>query len=159
MPGMNLRPATLVLVILLGVAACSGRGGPPKRINPPAASLQEIAVQADGSWLLQLRVQSYSTFGQVFHSIDLDLVLDGAPVGRLQPTATPREIPGRAADVFRISLQPDPLAVRALERFAAAGSRSLVWTMTGSMTVDGRVYRNEFEGRLSPVPGLSDTYR
>ncbi len=160
MPSMSPRIVSLIfaIVLSLALAACAG-GGPPKRVNPPNARVQEIAVQADGSWRVLLRVQSFSTFSQSFQRIDLELLVDGARVGRLQPTAVPRDIPGASAEVFRLQLQPGPEAVDALARFAAAGSRSLVWTMSGSITVDGRHYRNDYEGRLSPVPGLSNTFR
>jgi hypothetical protein len=152
---MITRAAILLLALLL--AACAG-GGPPKRVNPPAASLQEIAVQADGSWRVLLRVQSFSTFGQSFQNIELDLVVDGARAGMLRPE-TPREVPGRAAEVFHVLLVPEADAARELKRFDESGRPSFIWNLSGRITVDGRHYRNDFEGRLSRVPGLPNTYR
>jgi hypothetical protein len=149
---------TLVVVLALSLAACASRGGPPKRIHPPAASIQEVAVQADGSWRVLLRVQSFSTVGTDFQRIDLALVIDDVPAGRLDYGGA-RTIPGQAAEVFRLSLVPEADAAAALAAFSESGRGSLVWSLSGVITVDGRNFRNRFEGRLSPVPGLTDTYR
>jgi predicted small lipoprotein YifL len=153
---MNLR-IPLILALLLVLVAC-GRGGPPKRIHPPAAAVQELAVQPDGTWRLSLRLQSFSTVGTEFQAFDLELAIDGEPAGRLQ-NAEPRTVPGQSAEVYRLTLDPEPGAARALTRLAESGRPSFPWTLRGNITVAGRVHRNEFQGRLSPVPGLADTYR
>ncbi|HRQ65464.1 MAG TPA: hypothetical protein PKZ76_11505 [Xanthomonadaceae bacterium] len=153
---MSLRTAFVVFAILL-LAACAG-SGPPKRIHPPGASIQEITVQADGSWRVLLRVHSFSTVATRFQNIALDLALDGASAGRLSYDDA-RDVPGQSAEIFRLRLVPAAEAVDALAAFKASGRRSLAWTLHGGITVDGRTYRNEYAGRLSPAPGLTDTYR
>jgi hypothetical protein len=153
-----MNPRILLILALLPVLAACGRGGPPKRIHPPAATVQELAVQPDGTWRLLLRLQSFSTVGTEFQAFDLELAVDGESAGRLQ-SADPRTVPGQSAEVFRLTLDPEPGAAGALRRLAEAGRPSFAWTLRGSITVAGRVHRNEFQGRLSPVPGLADTYR
>jgi hypothetical protein len=156
MQSMTMRIAIPIVAILL-LAACAG-GGPPKRIHPPGASIQEIAVQADGSWRVLLRLHSFSTVATSFQNIALDLALDGASAGRLGYDIA-RDVPGQSAEIFRLRLVPTAEAVDALAALKASGRSSLAWTLQGAITVDGRTYRNEFSGRLSPAPGLTDTYR
>ena len=44
-----------IAMLALTLASCGG-GGMVKRINPPAASVQQLRVADDGSWSLVLRI-------------------------------------------------------------------------------------------------------
>ena len=66
----------LALLLCLLLAACAS--GPPKRIYPPQARVQELQQQADGSISLQLRVQNFSTIAMRFSRLQLQLVLGDA---------------------------------------------------------------------------------
>ena len=51
----NVKILALLLLVAL-LAACAG--GPPKRIFPPQASLQELRVQPDGQWAASIRIHA-----------------------------------------------------------------------------------------------------
>ncbi len=73
---------TFVLASLALLAACGG-GKPVRRINPPALSIQQLAVQADGRWLLELRVQNFSTVPMRFDTFEAGLEIEGANAGAI----------------------------------------------------------------------------
>ena len=67
-----------VLCATLSLAACGS--GPAKRVSAPTASVQELAVQADGSWRLLVRVQNFSNVSMTF-----DLLEAGSTASRSAP--------------------------------------------------------------------------
>src|SRR6478752_4249413 len=110
----------LVLVCLSLLAACGG-GKPIRRINPPTLSIQQLAVQADGRWLLELRVQNFSTVPMRFDTLEAGLEVEGTNVGAifLRPAI---EIPGQSADVVEATLSPGRDAATRLAEAARDGS-------------------------------------
>ncbi|MDW8479081.1 MAG: hypothetical protein RML12_03570 [Xanthomonadales bacterium] len=77
--------------------------------------------------------------------------LDGRPLGRIE-SAEAREIPPRSVELYRFSL-PAPA------RPARDESASRRWRLLGTITVEGRRFPLEAEGRLDPVPGRPRLYR
>lgn len=151
----------LLLLAAVLVAACSS--GPVRRISEPAASIQQLQVNADGSWNVQLRLQNYSSIGMRFERLRLELVADGQPAGTLE-AAPELEIAGESAEVFEVAVTPDP-AARMLLADVLASSRSLAYGLNGEIGAapsdrgKARDYRISRNGRLSPVPGLPGVLR
>jgi len=147
-----------VLVAVTLLAACAA-GGPPTRIWPPQASVQELAVRDDGSWQIGVRLQNYSNVAMTFDQATLDLAIAGQPAGQLALTPRLRIGPG-STEVVTLRLPPD---------FDAAGrvadalqTRSgLRYRLQGQIVTSdpsGR-HATEFESVLTPVPGLPGVLR
>ena len=147
---MALRNPALALFCAVVLLACGG--GPVKRISPPTASVQQLALQADGNWRLLLRVQNFSNVEMTFSNLEATLEVDGRSVGELN-LGMNLDIPGSSADVVETTFKP------------AAGSSlpksDFVYFLYGiicSSELDGK-YKFERNSRLSPAPGLADTWR
>lgn len=159
---LRLRTARLMAIhlttaiLLAALASCSS--APPKRINPPVASVQQLATQADGSWQLTLRVQNFSNVTMRFDTIEAALTLDAAAAGQIYGQVG-LDIPGNAADTASFRLVPTAAARSAL---ASARTRGFDYRLTGAINVTEPTQKRFdflFDSRLSPVPGMADTYR
>jgi len=147
---MLLRHACLVM-LLGGLLAACGSGGPPRKVHPSTASIQQLAVQADGSWKLTLRIQNYSTFSMHFSRIDAGLSIDGKELGRLE--ATPDiDIVGNNGDIVDALFKPT-----AKVTFGTDIGYALKGTIETSEPKES--FKFETASRLTPVPGVPDTYR
>jgi hypothetical protein len=133
--------------LLAALAAC----GPVKRINPPAASVQRLALAPGGQLVLELRVQNHSDLTTRVARFDGEISLDGrAP----QAIAVPidLDVPAHAAEVVSTTLAPGD---------AIATDRSLPYRLLGRITTDEPrgSYEVEHESMLSPVPGRPGEFR
>ena len=147
---MLLRRAFLVMLLTGQLAAC-GSGGPPRKVHPSTASIQQLAVQPDGSWKLALRIQNYSTFPMRYSRIDAGLSIDGKEVGRLE--ATPDiDILGNNGDVIEATFRPNA---------KAAFGTDIAYALKGTIETSEPKESFTFEtaSRLTPVPGVPNTYR
>jgi hypothetical protein len=157
---MKLSPLVrfaFVLVSLTLLAACGG-GKPVRRINPPALSIQQLTVQADGRWLLELRVQNFSTVAMRFDTFEAGLEIEGANAGAIY-VRPQLEIPGQSADVIEATLAPSRDAAA---KFAeAARSGSIGYQLRGGIETGepAKKFPLSQSSRLSPVPGRPNTYR
>jgi hypothetical protein len=137
----------LALAILL--AACGG--GPVRKVHPSTASIQQLAVQPDGSWRLLLRIQNYSTFSMHFTRIQAALTIDGKDVGTFD-AAPEIDIVGSSGDVVEVAFRPS-MGVRF--------GTEIAYALKG--TIDTRDpdenFKFETASRLTPVPGVADTWR
>ncbi|MDE2498217.1 MAG: hypothetical protein KGK35_10340, partial [Xanthomonadaceae bacterium] len=106
-PSHTLSRALLVLGLAgttLALAGCFGAG---TKLQPPAASIQQLTVNSDGTWSAVVRFQNYSyDTGMHVYSIDAALTLDGRPAGHvaLSPAL---DIPAMDADIATASFKPD----------------------------------------------------
>lgn len=150
----------LLLVLACLLAACASSGG--KRVSTPAASIQQLEIDARGQWQLQLRLQNYSSLAMRFDKVSLALEVAGQKAGQLD--AEPAlSISPESADVIRIVLVPDA-AARLEAADALAGGRSLAYRLQGQMTATPengkpRVFEIRRESALSPAPGLPGILR
>ena len=146
---MKLR--NLVPIILASILLASCGGGLVKRVSPPTASVQELSVRADGSWHLLVRVQNYSNVPMTFSALDAELEIADRAVGKIT-LPFKMDIPGESADVFETNLTP------------AAGARpagEFAYRLHGTITSSDPKgdFKFERKSRLSPAPGLPDTWR
>ena len=147
--------------LLLILAACSS--GPPRRVSPPAASIQQLTVNADGSWKVELRLQNYSSIPMRFDSVDLAIGVGEQPAGRLRG-APAISIGPESADVVALPFTPDGAAARIIVADALSGRRVLAYTLQGSITAvpedaKSRSFDIDARNTLSPAPGLDGVLR
>lgn len=153
---------TLVLLVLLALLALlAGCGsGEVRRIFPAQASIQQLEVEADGSWTLQVRMQNFSTVSMAFERVEATLRVGEVEAGRL--SIAPGMSIGRfAADVVEARLVPSAgasdVVVAALTRRGSVRYRLEGRINTGEP--DRRDFPFEFDSLLNPVPGLEGTLR
>ncbi len=147
---MKLR--TLVPIILASILLASCGGGLVKRVSPPTASVQELSIRADGSWHLLIRVQNFSNIPMTFSAIDAELEIADRAVGKIT-LPFKMDIPGESADVFETNLTPLGGNRPGSGEFAYR----LHGTISSSEPKDD--FKFERKSRLSPAPGLTDTWR
>lgn len=158
---MKKRLSFLLLVTAALLAACTS--GPVRRVSEPAASIQQLTVEADGSWSVDLRLQNYSSITMRFDRVRLEMQVNGEAAGTLD--AVPQlQISQESADVISISLAPSSQARLLLADALASGrgvSYSLVGSASAAPTDRGSVrdYPIKREGVLSPMPGLPGVLR
>lgn len=145
---MPLRFAGLFALCTL-LAACGG--GPVRKVHPSTASIQQLAVQADGSWTIALRIQNYSTFSMHFTRIEAALTVDGKDVGTLK-AAPDIDIVGSSGDVVDVAFRPASEV-----RFGT----DLAYALKGTIATRDPDENFKFEtaSRLTPVPGIANTWR
>jgi hypothetical protein len=158
---MKLPRASLPLLAAALLGACAS--GPPRRVSEPSASVQQLTVRADGSWVLDLRLDNYSNVPMRFDRVDLALTFDGQPAVALQASpALP--IGPEAADVATVQVASPPPGARLALADALAGSHRIGYHLEGSIdaTPDGsgsRTFEFKRDNALSPVPGLAGVLR
>ncbi|NZA26346.1 LEA type 2 family protein [Luteimonas sp. SJ-92] len=151
----------LAWIACLLLVACSS--GPVRRISEPAASIQQLSVDADGGWSVDLRVQNYSSIAMRFDTLRLELTAGDTAAGTLE-AAPQLSIAGASADVVTLQLTPTAEA-RILLADALAGGRTLPYALRGELGAApadrgrARDYRIDRNGVLSPVPGLPGVLR
>ncbi|MDH5835584.1 LEA type 2 family protein [Luteimonas kalidii] len=156
-------PAVLPAIVLLAFLAGCSTGGIPRRVSEPAASLQQLTVQADGRWSIELRLQNYSSIPMRFERVSLALRVGEEAAGTLvaQPDLT---IGPESADVVTVAFDPSANA-RLLLAGRLADGGGIAYRLEG--TIDAapadrgkvRDYEIERDSRLSPVPGLPGVLR
>ncbi len=157
-----MAPRSLFLPCLAAalLAACSS--GPVRRVSEPAASIQQLTVQPDGHWNVELRINNFSNVAMRFDHITLDIAFDNGAAAKLdvQPQL---EIGPESADVVQAQVNPLP-AGRARLAAALADGRGLTYSLRGNVQagpLDGssKGYDIKRDSALSPVPGLPGVLR
>lgn len=157
---MSRRCLILLLACSVLVAGCSG--GRVRRVSDPAAVLQQVTVNADGSWKVELRLQNYSSMPMRYDTVDLQLQVAGQEAGTLR--ATPAlSIGPESADVVTVPLKPAS-AARIAATDALIGRRTLDYTLKGSIKATPeeskqRSFQIDSRNTLSPAPGLPGVLR
>ena len=146
-----------VFLLALLLAACSS--GPPKRVFPPQASLQELRVQPDGRWSASIRIQNFSTVPMRFSSLDATLTINGGEAARIVLDPGLSIGPGSNELVTHV-FQPSAAARAAVD--AAVANRGKVrYALTGRIATSEPKTDNPFDYQsgLDPVPGLAGVLR
>ncbi len=149
-----------LLLCCAALSACTG--GPVRRVSPPAASLQQLTVNADGSWSVDLRLQNYSSIPMRFDSADLAITVGEQAAGTLQG-APKISIGPESADVATLAFKPSGEARMTLAD-ALAGRRSVAYTLKGTLQAvpeegKSRSFDIDTRNTLTPVPGLPGVLR
>lgn len=153
-------PALCALLAATLLASCAS--GPPRRVSEPAASIQQLTVQANGNWSVDLRLQNYSSIPMRFETASLRLTVGGQDAGTLQGQAG-ISIGPESADVVTLAHVPAAAAKLALAD-ALAGGRGIAYRLEGTLQATpeedrSRSFEIERDSTLSPVPGLAGVLR
>jgi hypothetical protein len=152
-----LKTVSCVALSLL-LSACAG-DGVRKQINPPRASVQQLAVQADGQWQLSLRLQNFSNVATAFQSVNAKLQVDGQDAGAI--VLTPAiSIGPESADVVTATLKP-ALAAKLVVASALSSGQSVRYVLSGRIVTTTPKGDNafSFDSTLNPAPGLNGVLR
>ncbi|WP_076584781.1 NDR1/HIN1-like protein [Solilutibacter tolerans] len=157
---MKILRTGLFLALALLISACSSTG--PRRVSEPAASIQQLTVDANGGWQVRLRLQNYSSIAMRFDSVDVAVTAGGASAGQLQASPALNIAP-ESADVIDITLRPSAEA-RLQVADALASGRGLTYTLNGNLVATPdkgkvRTFRISRDSALSPTPGLPGVLR
>lgn len=155
-----MRATVRILLLLAFIAALAGCAhGPRKHVNPPVASLQELAVQPDGQWHLKLRVQNFSDVAMTFNSIQGRLVVAGEDAGAVSLSPALTIGPG-SAEILPVSLAPT-LAAKTTVAGALASGQPVAYVLDGQIVSSEPKRKDDFhyESSLSPAPGLRGVMR
>lgn len=149
-----------LLSISVFLAACGG--GLVRRVSEPAASIQQLTVNADGSWSVDLRLQNYSSIPMRFDSADLAIAVGDQAAGSLR-AAPAISIGPESADVVTVPFKPTAEARMAVAD-ALAGRHSLGYTLKGKLQAvpdekKSRSFDIDSRNTLNPVPGLDGVLR
>jgi hypothetical protein len=150
-------PAFAALCLALLLSACAS--GPPTRVFPPQLSLQELSAQADGRWLLRLRIRNLSSVATRYSAVDLRLELAGREAARLQFDPA-LEVGTQTAEVVDRTISLDAETVAAL-RAAETARRALPYALAGRVEASqprGR-FEIDYDSALNPVPGREGVWR
>lgn len=155
----RVRTALFVLSVL-ALAACSQ--GVVKRVSEPAASLQQLTVNADGSWQVALRLQNFSSMPMRFDDVALQLRIGDSLAGTLA-TRPDVSISGVSADVVQVTLTPSS-AARLVVADALAGNRTLAYSLVGTVAATPedrkqRTFQISSRSTLNQAPGLPGVLR
>lgn len=156
----NVLILALLTGTILAVAACNN--GVVKRVSPPAASVQQLTVRADGGWDIALRLQNFSSMPMTFDNVSLALSVGEETAGTLK--ATPAvSIGGVSADVITLQLQPSSSA-RLVVADALAGNRTLAYALKGTVSATPqekkqRSFDVDSRSTLNQAPGLPGVLR
>ena len=149
-----------LLLLCAALAACSS--GPVRRVSPPAASIQQLTVNADGSWSVDLRLQNYSSIPMQFTNATLAITVSDQAAGTLQG-APQISIGPESADVVTLPFKPT-VEARIVVADALAGRRSLGYALKGTLDAvpeegKSRTFDIKTNNTLNPVPGLDGVLR
>lgn len=158
---MTRFPALLVAcLVAIAVSACAS--GPIRRVSEPAASIQQLTVDASGGWTVALRLDNFSSIPMRFDTVDLAVTVDSVAAGSLRGSAG-ITIGPESADVVALSFSPSADA-RLRIADALATRRSVAYTLAGRVAVtpeDGgtRNFDIDRASAMTPVPGLPGVLR
>ena len=157
-----MRRISLLVLVLASVALAACGSGKIRRVSDPAVSVQQLTVKADGQWVVDLRLQNYSSIPMRFDTVKVDVQVGDQAAGTLQ--ATPALSVGpESADVVSVPFNP-PSAARIVVADALAGRRALPYALKGTASAapeDAKVRTFDVDTRntLNPVPGLDGVLR
>jgi hypothetical protein len=155
MPTMRLVGISCVLAILALIAGCAGVIH--RNVFPPRASIQQVTVQADGNWKIELRVENFSNVSTTVATVNAKIVLAGNDAGTVAASPSLRIGP-ESADIVETTLKPSPAAAQAITSLHGG---SVAYKLGGRIVTSDPSgdYPYTFDGRLSPVPGLPGVLR
>ena len=146
---MNARAFFALVALACLLTACAS--GPERKIHPSTASIQQLAVQADGSWKLTLRIQNFSTFPMHYSAFDAKLSVNGSEAGAIK-VAPDMDIVGNSGDIVEVTL-------KSAAKLPTSGDFAYQLKGTIDTSEPRENFKIDMSSRLSPVPGVAKTYR
>ena len=157
-----MRRISLLVLMATSVLLAGCGSGMVRRVSDPAVSVQQLTVKADGQWVVELRLQNYSSIPMRFDSLKLDVSVAEQAAGTLQ--ASPAlSIGPESADVVKLRLQPTSPA-RIVMADTLASGRSLFYELEGTVkaTPEEKKQRSfdlTSRNSLNQAPGLPGVLR
>lgn len=154
---MSFSARTFLLAAVLALLAGCFEVKHP--INPPNASIQQLDVLPDGRWKLQVRIENFSDETLHYGTLKADLRVGGEPAGALDINAD-IDIPGENADIVETILAPSADALKAFKTDAARPD-GVAYELKGTINIPvaKKDFKFEYKSRLSPIPGVANSYR
>ena len=153
-------PSFLRTILLASALALLAACGPVKHpINPPSASIQQLDVLPDGRWKLQVRLENFSDQSVRYGAFKATLRVGGEAAGSIDANAD-MDIPGDNADILETTLTPGIDAAKAFKADAARPD-GVAYELKGTIQIPtaGKDYKFMHKSRLSPIPGVANSYR
>lgn len=145
-----MHPRLFIVAALLAVMLAGCGSGPVKRINAPTVSIQQLSVEAGGQWRISLRIHNFSTVPVHFSELKATLEVAGTEVGTIDIDPNVQII-ADSADVVdaRLAVSAKP------------PKGDFAYNLKGTIVSDEPRGKFDFDrdSRLSPVPGIADTWR
>lgn len=154
---MRKLQTALVLMLIALVAGCSS--GPPKRVFPPQARVQEMRVQADGQWVADIRLQNYSTVPMRFSRLTATITVGGVEATRIDIDPAISVGPG-SIELVKHVFTPAAGAKTAVDQ-AFSANRAVRYQISGRLLSSdpGTDDAFDYQSALNPVPGLPGVLR
>lgn len=146
---MNARTFIAALALACLLTACSS--GPVRKVHPSTASIQQLAVQPDGSWKITLRIENFSTMSMHYGLFSAKLSIAGIDAGEIR-IAPDLDIVGNSGDVIEATL-------KSTAKLPASGDFAYQLKGTIDTSEPKANFKFDKSSRLSPVPGVTNTYR
>lgn len=146
----------VLLAAVLTLAAC---GMPTHPINPPNASIQQLDVLPDGRWKIQIRLENFSDQTVHYAAFKASLRMGGQAAGEIALNPD-MDIPGNNADVVETTLGAEADALKAF--IADVGKPGgVAYELKGTIEIPAadKTFKFEHKSRLSPIPGIANSYR
>lgn len=146
---MNPRTTLLLAALALLLSACGS--GPTRKVHPSTASIQQLIVQADGSWKITLRIQNFSTMPMHYSKLKANVLIAGAEAGDIDITP----------DIDIVSSNGDVIDATLRTSAKLPPTGDFAYQLKGRIDTSEPKESFEFDrsSRLSPVPGVPNTYR
>jgi hypothetical protein len=163
---MRLDSRLVAAFLMASTALLGGCSSPePGRLAlPPSASVQRLDYDDQGKLNATFRVHNYALKPATYADFTVKLALGGAEVGEFHlPLGF--DIAGHSSEVVQGSIQATPAALESLkaaeQRAGAIGSGTVNYKLVGTLVAEKPkgTHHIEYEGRLSPEPGLPHHFR
>ena len=163
---MRQAPRFVALVLLAALALLGACSSPePGRLAlPPGASVQRLDYDDAGRLNVTFRVQNYGPKPVHYGELALKLSLGGSEAGEFH-LQLGFDIAGHNSEVVQGSVQASAAALESLksaeQRARAIGSGTVNYHLEGTLVAEKPkgTFQLQYEGRLSPEPGLPRHFR
>lgn len=142
------------------LSACGGGSGVKQQLYPPSLSVQELRIEADGTWSLSLRLRNFSNVGMRMDRVQarLDVAGHEAAMLSLSPAL---DVAAGSAELIALRVTPSTSAGAALQESLQRGD-AVRYQLKGKINSSEPRKREddfEFASLLNPSPGLDGVLR
>ncbi|MBS0439346.1 MAG: hypothetical protein JSS33_08075, partial [Proteobacteria bacterium] len=109
-------------------------------------------------WKLQIRIENFSDQTVHYGAFKADLRVGGEAAGTIDTNAD-LDIPGENADILDITLMPGADATKAFKADLSHPD-GVAYELKGTIDIpSAKDFKFEHKSRLSPIPGVANSYR